>query len=776
MSEPSEPASFSRGAAIGLAASTIGLFALTGAFTGTGLSWIADSVLGGLIGLACFSLAVLVARHGARMGSRLPAGILVFLAAAVICLVAVHQLGFGWPARLFYPAAAVFLIAQAVLAGIFWSWRTGVPLRRSVLALGLCALSMDLALFVFLARDGRDPFPISGEALELENGSPAKGVDLPSPGEPGSHRVRALSYGSGTDRRRVEFGRGASWTSLPVDASKLLPQWKGFRARMREWYWGFSLKEAPVNGRVWLPEGDGPFPLVLVVHGNHRMEEHSDPGYAYLGELLASRGFITVSVDENFINASWSGDFRGKEMPLRAFLLLEHLAQWRAWNRTKDHPVEGKVDLARVALVGHSRGGEAIAIAAAFNRLSHFPDDATIRFDYGFGIQSLVAIAQTDVRYPRRIELEDVSFLALQGSYDSDEASFFGLRQLRRIDFRDGAYRFKAGVYVHGANHGQFNTVWGRTDAGPPGSWLLNLAPIIPGDAQRRVAAVYISAFFEATLHERREYVPLFRDPRSGRSWLPEVLLVPQFSDSTTRVIADFEEDIDVRTATLPGARIETSGLERWKEEELLFRDDEKQGTSAVVFGGTRTGGEAYYAVRLAPDGVGVDPTSFLTFSLGAYLQKDAPSTAEHPEVEVEVELEDGEGRSAVVPLQEVATLLPPIRIRLFKLPRWSGIGQGSDWEPTLQRYEIPVALFLERNPAWSSPGPRVLSAVRFRLRGDDESIVVLDDLGIRSPALDESEGQGGAEGEESERRNGPAEEAQSLRDVDEGRPDHRSQ
>jgi hypothetical protein len=727
MSEPSAPASFLRGAAVGVAASTIGLFALAGSFAGTGLSFVVDAALGGVAGLACFSLAALVVRYGARMGGRLPPRILVFLAAAAISLVGIHQAGFGGPASLFYPAAAVFVIGKAALAGIFWSWRKGEPIRRRGLALAAGAVLLDLALLVFLVHEGGDPFPVRLEGLELENGAPAPAIDLPSPGEPGSHRLSVLSYGSGSDRRRTEFGRNASWTSRTVDASRLLPQWKGLRKRLREWYWGFSLKEAPINGRVFFPEGDGPFPLVLMVHGNHRMEEHSDPGYAYLGELLASRGFITVSVDENFVNASWSGDFRGKEMPLRAFLLLEHLAQWRSWNRTKGHPVEGKVDLGRVALAGHSRGGEAIAIAAAFNRLSHFPDDATIRFDYGFGIRALVAIAQTDARYPRRIELEDVSFLALQGSYDSDEASFFGLRQARRIDFSDGAYHFKAGVYLHGGNHGQFNTVWGRADANPPRSWVLNLAPIIPGEMQRRVASIYISAFLEATLHGRLEYVPLFRDPRWGRNWLPEVLLVPQFSDSATRVLADFEEDIDVTTATLPGARIETSGLEVWKEEELLFRDDEKQGTSAVVFGGKRSG-EAYYAVRFASEGVPLDPASVLTFSLGVSLQED--STASRPEVVIE--LEDREGRSAGVPLREAAALVPPIRIRLYKLPRWSGIDAGSDWEPTLQSYEIPVANFLERNKALAG-----LAAIRFRLSGGDGSRLILDDLGIRNPALE---------------------------------------
>ena len=49
---------------------------------------------------------------------------------------------------------------------------------------------------------------------------------------------------------------------------------------------------------------EGLFPLVLIVHGNHLMNDYSDPGYEYLGKLLASKGYIFVSVDENFLNAA----------------------------------------------------------------------------------------------------------------------------------------------------------------------------------------------------------------------------------------------------------------------------------------------------------------------------------------------------------------------------------------------------------------------------------------------------------------------------------------
>ncbi len=713
--------SFWRGAAVGIAATAMGLSVLAASFLGSGLPLVVHVAIGAVLGAAVFFLATLLVRGFSSLGKRVPSRVLVFLAAAAVIVVA-FQILFGLPGLLYYPSIAVLLLAQVTQVGALWARRWG---------LALAALALDAFAIGWLAREGHDPYPIE-QALDPSSAPPA--LSLPNPGERGEYEVEGLTYGSGTDRRRAEFGKEADWTSRTIDATKLLPEWKGFGARAREWYWGFSLEKTPVNGRVWFPRGEGPFPLVLVVHGNHRMEEHSDPGYAYLGELLASRGFATISVDENFVNGSWSGDFRGKEMPLRAYLLLEHLRQWREWNRTKGHRVEGKVNLDRVALMGHSRGGEAVAIAASFNRLWHFPDDATLAFDYGFGIRALVSIAQIDGRYPRRLKLEDVSFLALQGSYDSDEASFHGLRQFRRIDFTGDSYYFKAGIYLHRGNHGQFNTVWGRRDAGPPQSWLLNLAPIVDGELQRQVARVSISAFLEATLHERLGYVPLFRDSRLGREWLPQAVLVTQFSDSRTTPLATFEEDLEVTTATFPGARIETSGLALWREEELLYRDDQKQGTSAVVLGWTpesRGASSAMYAIRFSPEGATFDPTSRLTFFLsGSTERPNREDETERPrEVpSVEIEIEDLGGKKGRIDVSELGPIAMPLEVQLVKLAWLNREAHGRTWEPTLASYEVPLGLLLERNPEVDTAR---LAAIRFLFRSEGESVVVLDDVGV---------------------------------------------
>lgn len=594
-------------------------------------------------------------------------------------------------------------------------------------------------------------------------------LDAPDPARPGPYRVRQLYYGSGTDRRRVEFRDSVTLKTEAVDASKFVSLTRQ-QAAERKRYWGFEPKAFPRNARVWYPDGEGPFPLVLVVHGNHDMKDFSDPGYDYLGELLASRGFILASVDENFLN----GAIRG-ENDARGWMLLKHLELWREWNGAEGNPFYRKVDLERISLIGHSRGGEAVAHAAAFNRLSRYPDDASVRFDFDFRIRSIVAIAPVDGQYKpadRPTPVENVDYLVFHGSHDGDVTSFMGLRQYQRVRFTDGEPHFKAAVYVYRANHGQWNSVWGPRDNGRRSGRILDLRALMPEADQRRFAELYVSAFLEATLRGDKRYLPLFRDHRVAGGWLPKTMYITRFQESTFRTVATFEEDVDLTTGSVPGVRMQGDSLAVWKEGALNFRSSGAQDNNGVSLGWnnriagddtTRLGPPASYTITL-PDTLArawsLDRSSALSFLLaptdakpGARkAPKDSTAAKAAPEqekkrpapkrdktkeekdttpIDLTVEVVDAAGAVARVPLSRYGVARRPLEVRVLRRQDREKSQYQTLFELVLQSYTIPLADFLEANPALD---PVRLSAVRFLFDRTVAGTVVLDDVGFATP------------------------------------------
>jgi dienelactone hydrolase len=310
------------------------------------------------------------------------------------------------------------------------------PRKALTLLLLVVAGVYSIGFVSTLARDG-DLENISSWRPQTSS-MPAL-LSATNPGAMGPYRVKTLFYGPGTDIRRPEYSSTVGIRTRTVDASAFFKRFSGWSRWVRSRFWGFDVDKLPLNARVWYPDGPGPFPLALIAHGNHRMNDFSDPGYQYLGELLASRGFILASVDENFLNGTpglrepTAAELpRSQEHAVRGWLLLEHLRLWHEWNHDPASTFFGKVDVGRIALMGHSRGGEAAATAAMFNRMKYYPEDAAIRFDYDYAIKSIVAIAPSDRQYdpagqPRWIE--DVSYLTLQGAHDADSSSFAGSRQ-----------------------------------------------------------------------------------------------------------------------------------------------------------------------------------------------------------------------------------------------------------------------------------------------------------------------------------------------------------
>ena len=591
----------------------------------------------------------------------------------------------------------------------------------------------------------------------------------PNPGERGTLAVHTLYYGSGTDKVRRYFKDSVAVKTPTVDGSAFASADQDI-AKSREEYWGFGFKKMPINGRVWYPEGAGPFPLVLVVHGNHNMKEFSDPGYEYLGELLASRGFILASVDENFLN----GNMRG-ENDARAWMLLKHLEQWKKWNDSTGNPFFHKVDMHNIAIMGHSRGGEAVGHAAAFNRLPYYPDDANVKLGFNFDIKGVVAIAPVDGQYQPAGVLEplaNVNYLVIHGSHDGDVSSFNGLRQYQRIKFTDGQPWFKSAWYVYRANHGQWNTVWGSTDGGPRSRRVLDLRGLISQEEQRQFGRVVIGAFLEATLHGKREYLPLFRDHRTAGGWLPKTMYITRFQESGYRALATYEEDVNVTTGSMPGVTLTGDSLGTWKENMLPLRwQNTPQFSSAVWLGWnnhiagpdtTKLGRPASYSITLSDSltsSLALSDASSIYLSLAPTDAKPGPRQAKRDStaksdsakksqpqkpkedakkkaqkdttpVDLDVEVVDANGTSARLPLSRFGVPRRPLETYVYRRGARDKQQFANNYELVLQTYVMPLADFKKVAPALD---PRRLRTIRLVFDRLVAGTVIVDDVGVSS-------------------------------------------
>ncbi|MDQ8160665.1 MAG: hypothetical protein P3C12_14770 [Gemmatimonadota bacterium] len=643
--------------------------------------------------------------------------------------------------------------------GIMAQWRhCGTTIGRRVLPALLLALTAGAcAAPLTLARDDSDTV-LARQSLTA-----------PDPSTKGSFAVKTLYYGSGTDKQRAVYRDSVTLKTAVVNGAKFASAPDPTQAQIRKKYWGFDFTKLPVNGRVWYPDAAGPFPLVLVVHGNHDMKDFSDPGYDYLGDLLASRGFIVASVDENFLN----GNIRG-ENDARGWMLLKHLQSWKRFNDSTGSPLQGKVDMQQIALMGHSRGGEAVTVAGAFNRLAYYPDDATVKFDFNFAIKSLVAIAPVDGQYrpaDKPTPVANYNYLLMHGSHDGDVSTFNGLAQYERLRFTDGKPWFKSAVFVYRANHGQWNTTWGNLDGGPRSARSLDVRGLLTPPAQRRFAEVYIAAFLEATLRGKSEYLPLFRDHRVAGAWLPKTMYTTRFQESAFRTAADFEEDVDVTSGSVPGITFASDSLAVWKESPVPFRSrGSTQAHNAVTIGWnnriagddtTKLGTAASFTMQVSDSlraAWRVDGAASLVFSLTPTDAKPGPRAAARdttkktdslskapkkpaskkpsakdtkPDtvpVDLSIEATDAGGRTASVLLSTYGVVRRPLPAYVYRRAGRDKQRFASVSEIVLQTYAIPLADFARVTPGFEASR---LTRVRWRFDRSAAGTIILDHIGF---------------------------------------------
>lgn len=549
-----------------------------------------------------------------------------------------------------------------------------------------------------------------------------------NPSKMGSFVVNKISYGPEI-RYHKKNVVDPVFRTIPVDGSGFVGGWSGIDGWLRTRYWGFNAKQLPLSGIVWYPEGDGPFPLVMIVHGNHEMSASSENGYDYLGALWASRGFIAVSVDENFLNGSWIDLFSSlNETPARGWLLLEHLALWRKWNGQENHPFYHKVDLEHIALIGHSRGGEAIATAAALNRLKYFPDNGNIQFDYNFNISALAAIAPVDAQYTPggiKIELNDIDYFVMQGSHDADVRAFQGAAQYSRIAFSGADYHYKSALYILGANHGQFNTLWGNNDTGQPTINLIDVSQLISETDQQEIAKVYLTAFLEASLHGSQEYLPLFHHYEFGLEWLPRTFYINEFADSTFRYVESKKKDIDIATTTLKGGHIQGENLDTWNQSRIVLKDGTPLNPETYI-GWNEQNKNPSYIISL-PESLSGDfhllPSDSLVLSIA-----NATNTSQEVDfIDFTIELKDRDHAVGSLLLSAYTPLHPVIRANVMKSSYLDLLGST---EPVFQTFEFSLSEFVKNNPLLDITK---LESINLLFNQSEEGLIILNDVAFSS-------------------------------------------
>ncbi|MFJ9315055.1 Ig-like domain repeat protein [Pimelobacter simplex] len=377
-----------------------------------------------------------------------------------------------------------------------------------------------------------------------------------------------------------------------------------------------------MEGKLYLPDTPGKRPVVLLLHGRHgycygsgaanparwpcSATQKSIPsylGYDGTARALASHGYAVVSISANAINANDNQLAADQGAQARGQLVLDTLDLLadassgkpvrlhddatdadvtldEAFDRgtvalaeradgfvTAPDPLDdvsaadlvGRLDLDRVGLMGHSRGGEGVTYAATLNTLREHP----------FGLTSVLPLAPVDFA---RMTVPGVAMNVVLPYCDGDVSNQQGQHMLDDSRYAFGDDSLRAGTWVMGANHNFYNTVW------TPGVYLNSVSddwsnstarrtePVCGTDPsvaatsirmtaaeQYRQGSVYMAAWFRLTVGGEQQFLPMF----DGTGAVPEVL---DGEDVRTQATAPSSARSTVASFESTSSLIRTSG------------------------------------------------------------------------------------------------------------------------------------------------------------------------------------------------------------------------
>jgi dienelactone hydrolase len=271
------------------------------------------------------------------------------------------------------------------------------------------------------------------------------------------------------------------------------------------------------TGSIHYPaSGDGPLPLVVLMHGRHGtcavmgiegIGTHVCPsavvvepvdsfaGYDGLASNLASHGYVVASINANQINdRDLLGDAGANARAELVLATIDDLATVNASGGSGLDELQGMIDVSRIGLMGHSRGGEGVTRAITMNLARAQP----------LPIKAVFALAPTDfARWPA----PEVAFATLLPYCDGDVFNLQGAWIYDDARELPGGPRYQ--VLAMGANHNFYNTVWTGDDWGTSGEWCGSDAQGSGRDSpeeQRAHGDALMASFFRLYVGQERGF------------------------------------------------------------------------------------------------------------------------------------------------------------------------------------------------------------------------------------------------------------------------------
>jgi hypothetical protein len=292
------------------------------------------------------------------------------------------------------------------------------------------------------------------------------------------------------------------------------------------------------------------YPMLIAVHGNS-----SDPtsylGYNYLLEHWAKNGFIAASVHCS----------PGMAATGRSRVLFEHINLLEA--------KFGATAQNTIGIMGHSRGGEAVAAALRLNA-----NEAL-----GHNFVGVICLAPSDWILHETIQPAwAVPLQVVYGSLDGDIAGGPPLPMETGFAIYDRASGAeKSMVFVYGAIHDRFNTVWGDGDLGFGKLGGGDFAKVISADAHHTIALGYMTAFFRRHVRNETQWDGIFTGEWRPAAIDGAVKTYHQYSAVVRREVDNFEgahTPTSWQSSTIGGAVSDDATLPVTPSEDSLWTVD----------------------------------------------------------------------------------------------------------------------------------------------------------------------------------------------------------